>query len=135
MFDHGALRTIRFADGPTGALPAGEDAFTRVFLPLGYRMAALYPLDRLRMTGRAYAHVDSPEAIPQFFLSELHVDRFDPDFAAAADTVRHARAPRRDERRILIDIAKRADVAGDAGPNRMSHHRRTGTAQRAKYPR
>ena len=24
MFDHGALRTIRFADGPTGALPAGE---------------------------------------------------------------------------------------------------------------
>ena len=54
---------------------------------------------------------------------------------AAADTVRHARAPRRDERRILIDIAKRADVAGDAGPNRMSHHRRTGTAQRAKYPR
>ncbi|WP_313336681.1 DUF1338 domain-containing protein [Sphingobium yanoikuyae] len=87
VFDHGALRTIRFAEGPTGALPAGEDAFTRIFLPLGYRMAALYPLDRLRMTGRAYAHVDAPEAIPQFFLSELHVDRFDAEFGAAATRI------------------------------------------------
>lgn len=84
VFDHGALRTIRMAEGPTGALPAGQDAFTRIFLPLGYTMAALYPLDRLRMTGRAYRHVDHPEAIPQFFLSELHVDRFDADFGAAA---------------------------------------------------
>lgn len=84
MFDHGALRTIRFADGPTGALPAGEDAFTRIFLPLGYRLAGVYPLDRLKMTGRAYTHADAPEDIPQFFLSELHVDRFDADFAEAA---------------------------------------------------
>lgn len=84
VFDHGALRSIRFPEGSTGALPGGEDAFTRIFLPLGYEMAALYPLDRLRMTGRAYRHIDFPEAIPQFFLSELHVDRFDPEFGAAA---------------------------------------------------
>ncbi|MDX3899490.1 MAG: DUF1338 family protein [Sphingobium sp.] len=83
-FDHGALRAVRFPDGPTGAVPPGEDAFTRIFLPLGYRMAGVYPLDRLRMTGRAYVHADFPEAIPQFFLSELHVERFDADFVAAA---------------------------------------------------
>ena len=83
-FDHGALRTIRLPDGPTGALPGGEDAFTRIFVPLGYRMATVYPLDRLKMTGRAYTHADHPDAIPQFFLSELHVDRFDADFADAA---------------------------------------------------
>lgn len=87
LFDHGALRCIRFPEGPTGALPGGEDAFTRIFLPLGYVMASVYPLDRLRMTGRAYRHIDAPEAIPQFFLSELHVDRFDADFAAAAARV------------------------------------------------
>lgn len=87
LFDHGALRTIRFPEGPTGGLPPGENAFTRIFLPLGYRLADLYPLDRLRMTGRAYTHEDHPEAIPQFFLSELHVDRFDPDFIAAAHRI------------------------------------------------
>jgi hypothetical protein len=87
MFDHGALRAIRFPEGPTGALPAGEDAFTRIFLPLGYEMAAVYPLDRLRMTGRAYRHADFPETIPQFFLSELHVERFDAEFAETAARV------------------------------------------------
>ncbi|EQB10113.1 hypothetical protein L288_04685 [Sphingobium quisquiliarum P25] len=84
VFDHGALRTVRLPHGPTGALPAGEDAFTRIFLPLGYEMAAVYPLDRLKMTGRAYRHKDAPENIPQFFLSELHVDRFDAEFQEAA---------------------------------------------------
>lgn len=59
-FDHGALRTIRLPDGPTGALPGGEDAFARIFVPLGYRMATIYPLDRLKMTGRAYTHADHP---------------------------------------------------------------------------
>lgn len=86
-FDHGALRTIRLPEGPTGALPGGEDAFTRIFVPLGYRMATVYPLDRLKMTGRAYTHIDHPDAIPQFFLSELHVDRFDTEFADAAARV------------------------------------------------
>lgn len=84
VFDHGALRTVRLPHGPTGALPAGEDAFTRIFLPLGYEMAAVYPLDRLKMTGRAYRHKDAPENIPQFFLSELHADRFDAEFQEAA---------------------------------------------------
>lgn len=94
MFDHGALRTVRLAQGPTGALPAGEDAFTRIFLPLGYQLAGVYPLDRLKMTGRAYAHADAPEDIPQFFLSELHVDRFDADFAdVAARTFGTSRDP------------------------------------------
>ena len=87
IFDHGALRTIRLPDGPNGALPGGEDAFTRIFVPLGYRMATVYPLDRLKMTGRAYTHADYPDAIPQFFLSELHVDRFDADFADATARV------------------------------------------------
>jgi hypothetical protein len=87
LFDHGALRAIRFPEGPTGALPGGEDAFTRIFLPLGFEMAALYPLERLRMTGRAYRHIDYPEAIPQFFMSELHVDRFDAEFGEAAARV------------------------------------------------
>lgn len=86
-FDHGALRTVRLAKGPTGALPAGEAAFTRILRPLGYERAGVYPLDRLKMTGRAYSHADRPEAIPQFFLSELHVDRFDAEFAAAADRI------------------------------------------------
>ncbi|PTQ10946.1 DUF1338 domain-containing protein [Sphingomonas oleivorans] len=84
LFDHGALRTIRFADGPTGELPAGEAAFTRILEPLGYHMAEVYPLPRLKMTGRAYRHRDAPETIPQFFVSELHVDRFDAAFGEAA---------------------------------------------------
>jgi hypothetical protein len=83
-FDHGALRTVRMPLGPTGALPPGEDAFTRIFLPLGYQLAGVYPLDRLKMTGRAYMHADAPEEIPQFFLSELHIDRFDPAFGEVA---------------------------------------------------
>ena len=87
FFDHGALRTVRFPSGPTGALPPGEDAFTRILVPLGYDMAAVYPLDRLSMTGRAYRHLDHPDIIPQFFLSELHVDRFDAAFADVARRV------------------------------------------------
>lgn len=85
-FDHGALRTIRF-DGSTGALPAGETSFRRILEPLGYRVPAVYPLPALRMTGYAFRHLDLPEAIPQFFVSELHVDRFDDGFEAAAHAV------------------------------------------------
>lgn len=71
-FDHGALRTI---DGPTGALPRGFRAFARLLEPLGYEVVGTYPLPRLNMTGRAFAQRDQPEDIPQFFVSELHVDR------------------------------------------------------------
>ncbi|MDE8651272.1 2-oxoadipate dioxygenase/decarboxylase family protein [Novosphingobium album (ex Liu et al. 2023)] len=70
VFDHGALRTI---DGATGALPRGHGAFARILEPLGYAAGGLYPLPRLTMTGRAFVHRDLPEAIPQFFVSELHV--------------------------------------------------------------
>lgn len=87
VFDHGALRTIRFGSGGTGALPPGETAFTRILEPLGYALAGVYPLDRLGMTGRAYAHRDAPEDVPQFFLSELHVERFGSEFEAAAHRV------------------------------------------------
>jgi hypothetical protein len=86
-FDHGAIRTILFADGPTGALPAGQLAFSRILEPLGYAVAGTYPLPRLNMTGRAYCHLDHAETIPQYFVSELHVDRFEEDFAAAAQRV------------------------------------------------
>ncbi len=87
VFDHGALRTIRMPVGPTGALPAGELAFRRIFEPLGYEDVATYPLPALKMTGRAYCHRDFPESIPQFFLSELHVDQFAPEMQAAAARV------------------------------------------------
>ena len=86
-FDHGALRTIRFPEGGTGVLPAGELAFRRILEPLGYCEAGLYPLPRLHMTGRAYAHADHPETIPQFFVSELHVGEFSPGFGDAAQRV------------------------------------------------
>lgn len=83
-FDHGALRTI---DGETGVLPRGHLAFARVLEPLGYAVADLYPLPRLKMTGRAYRHVDMPEAIPQFFVSELHVAELDDEARQAAARV------------------------------------------------
>ncbi len=86
-FDHGALRTILFGAGPTGGLPPGRKAFSRILEPFGYQQTEVYPLDRLRMTGYSFTHRDLPEAIPQFFVSELHVERFSPDFHAAAERV------------------------------------------------
>lgn len=87
LFDHGALRTIDFGAGPTGALPGGHEAFARILEPLGYEVADVYPLDGLKMTGRAYAHADKPDMIPQFFVSELHVERFSPAFQVIAHAV------------------------------------------------
>lgn len=86
-FDHGALRTIRFETGPTGELPPGQEALTRILEPLGYRLGGSYPLPLLRMTGRAWVHDELPEHLPQFFISELHVEQFDPPFAAVAQRV------------------------------------------------
>jgi hypothetical protein len=80
-FDHGALRTIEL-DG-MGSLPSGRAAISRILEPLGYAQSAIYPLDRLGMTGYSYTHRDFPETLPQFFVSELHVSRFSPKFAAA----------------------------------------------------
>jgi hypothetical protein len=70
-----------------GDLPAGKLAITRVLEPLGYSLSAVYPLDRLGMTGRSYAHADFPEDLPQFFVSELHPKRFSPAFQAAVARV------------------------------------------------
>ncbi|MEO0661540.1 MAG: DUF1338 family protein, partial [Planctomycetota bacterium] len=55
--------------------------------PRGGSRAGTYPLDRLGMTGYAYAHVDAPEAVPQYFVSELHPERFSGPFQAAVDRV------------------------------------------------
>ncbi|QUD90477.1 2-oxoadipate dioxygenase/decarboxylase family protein [Phenylobacterium montanum] len=85
VFDHGALRTVDLAG--MGALPAGRAAIARVLEPLGYDMTAVYPLDRLGMTGRSYTHIDFPEDLPQFFVSELHPKRFSPAFQAAVARV------------------------------------------------
>ena len=84
-FDHGALRTVRWPH--TGALPPGEAAFTRILRPLGFRLNGRYPLDKLGMTGRAYAHEDAPDEIAQFFVSELHPERFSKEFQQAVTNV------------------------------------------------
>lgn len=84
VFDHGAQRTI---DGPCGALPGGHAAVARWLEPMGYHVGGLYPLPALRMTGRAYVQRDLPEDVPQFFVSELHVDQLPPVAQDAAARV------------------------------------------------
>ncbi|MGF6261843.1 hypothetical protein OKW49_002771 [Paraburkholderia youngii] len=85
FFDHGALRTVRWPNN--GALPPGEAAFTRILRPLGFKLNGRYPLDKLSMTGRAYAHEDAPDEIAQFFVSELHPERFSREFQQAVTNV------------------------------------------------
>ncbi|WP_371874508.1 DUF1338 domain-containing protein [Undibacterium terreum] len=85
FLDHGALRTVRWFG--IGALPPGETALTRILKPLGYRLNGNYPLDKLKMTGRSYAHIDDAENISQFFVSELHPERFSRDFQEAVSRV------------------------------------------------
>ncbi len=80
LHDHGAVRTVDLEG--MGSLPRGEEAITRLLRPLGYELRATYPLQRLKMTGRSYAQKELPEEIAQFFVSELHVDRFPAEFAA-----------------------------------------------------
>lgn len=84
-FDHGALRTVRWSSH--GALPPGEAAFARILRPLGFKINGRYPLDKLGMTGRAYVHEDAPDEIAQFFVSELHPERFSDAFQAAVERV------------------------------------------------
>ena len=85
MHDHGAVRTIALEG--MGSLPAGETAITRVLQPLGYALKGLYPLERLKMTGRSYAQVEYPETIAQFFISELHPEKFSAEFQRALEHV------------------------------------------------
>ncbi len=83
--DHGAVRTV--AGIGCGALPAGQESVTRVLSALGYEHRHTYDLARLAMTGRSWCHLDRPAAIPQYFVSELHADRFSPAFQDAAARV------------------------------------------------
>ncbi len=83
-FDHGALRTIA---AKNGALPGGAAAFRRILEPIGYAVAGTYPLDRLGMTGYAFAHLDLPQEVPQYFVSELHPERFSAPFQEATRRV------------------------------------------------
>ncbi len=85
LHDHGAVRTIAIAG--MGSLPAGQDSITRLLGPLGYSLNGVYPLERLRMTGRSYAQVDFPETIAQFFISELHPEKFSANFQAALSRI------------------------------------------------
>ena len=102
IFDHGAIRTV---DGPaTGALPRGHVAMARILAPLGFDIAGLYPLSRLKMTGRAFCHADEPELIAQFFVSELHVEEFSPAFQqAVANTVGKSVDPLSPGAKVLLD--------------------------------
>jgi hypothetical protein len=85
LHDHGAVRTVALKG--MGALPAGQEAITRVLRSLGYVLNGVYPLERLRMTGRSHAQEDYPEDIAQFFISELHPERFSPTFQGAVARV------------------------------------------------
>ena len=85
MHDHGAVRTVAMEG--MGALPAGQEAITRILRPLGYALNGVYPLERLKMTGRSHAQVEYPEEIAQFFISELHPERFSEKFQQAVRNV------------------------------------------------
>jgi hypothetical protein len=85
MHDHGAVRAVAMEG--MGSLPAGQEAITRILRPLGYRLNGVYPLERLRMTGRSHAQTDYPEDIAQFFISELHPERFSHGFQQAVRRV------------------------------------------------
>src|SRR5579875_122584 len=101
MHDHGAVRTVTLQG--MGSLPAGEEAITRILRPLGYRLNGTYPLERLKMTGRSHAQSEYPEELAQFFISELHVDRFSPEFqAAVARITSTSRDPLTPEAKVLL---------------------------------
>ena len=84
VLDHGAVRTV---DGPSGELPPGVESLGRVLVPLGYEEVGRYPLDRIHMTGKVFTHVDLPQDVLQYFVSELHVDRLPPSAQEAAERV------------------------------------------------
>jgi hypothetical protein len=101
MHDHGAVRTIAMSG--MGSLPAGQESIARILRPLGYAINGVYPLERLRMTGHSYAQADHPEEIAQFFISELHPERFSPKFQSALTRVVGASIdPLTREARVLL---------------------------------
>ncbi len=105
-FDHGAVRTVLARS--CGALPCGEASITRILRPLGYAMSGLYPLERLGMTGRSYLHADAPQDIPQFFLSELHPERFSVRFQhAVREVLATSRDPLDENAKQALDCLER----------------------------
>jgi hypothetical protein len=102
MHDHGAVRTVALHG--MGSLPAGEEAVTRILRPLGYVLNGVYPLERLKMTGRSHAQVEYPEELAQFFISELHPERFSPEFQAAVLRVTStSRDPLTPDAKVLLE--------------------------------
>ena len=102
LHDHGAVRTVALEG--MGELPAGEEAITRILRPLGYALNGTYPLERLKMTGRSHAQAEYPQELAQFFISELHPDRFSPEFQAAVKRVMmSSRDPLTPEAKSLLD--------------------------------
>ncbi|MCU1497956.1 MAG: calmodulin-binding protein, partial [Acidimicrobiales bacterium] len=81
VLDHAAVRTVA---RPCGLLPAGQEQVARLLRPLGYEQREVYDLTALRMIGRSWTHVDHPEAIPQWFVSELDLHRLSPEVEQAA---------------------------------------------------
>lgn len=108
--DHGAVRTVTGVQ--CGSLPEGQEAVTRVLTALGYAHRFTYDLSKLRMTGRSWCHLDLPADVPQYFVSELHGDRFSPRFqAAAARVLATSRDPLDDGARAhLAQLAATGDL-------------------------
>lgn len=107
VFDHGAMRTVAMEG--MGTLPAGLSAIARILEPLGYHATHVYPMPRLKMTGRAFTHYDLPEDLPQFFVSELHPEHFSPDFQAAVRRVTEESA----DPLTAVDLVRLARLNGD----------------------
>jgi hypothetical protein len=80
FLDHGAVRTI---DWLCGQVPPGQEQVARLLRPLGYEHRETYDLASLKMTGHSWAHADAPEAVPQWFVSELHPDRLSAEVQSA----------------------------------------------------
>ena len=84
VFDHGAMRTVAMEN--MGTLPAGLAAISRVLEPLGYHATNLYPMARLKMTGRSFTHRDLPLIDgADVRLTNGAVDRVHADLTRAAD--------------------------------------------------
>ena len=112
VLDHGALRTVACG---CGVLPPGVDGFRRILEPLGFAVGGTYPLAKLGMTGRAFVHQDMPEDISQFFVSELHPDRFSGGFQQAVSrVVGGSRDPLpRSAKELLLELAQHGSLSFD----------------------
>lgn len=104
VFDHGAVRTVDWHQ--TGQLPRGAEPFRRLLVPLGYQEMGRYPLESIHMTGRVFTHAELPEDLPQYFVSELHVERLDGQAQRAVTrTVGESVDPLNDEALALLGEA------------------------------